>query len=206
VDGDRVPPAGEDLATFGPEVLGLLERTLPSDNGSPIEGDFRPAAVLIALFVREDTLHVVLTKRTDNVRTHQGQVSFPGGSFEAADGTLERTALREAHEEVGLDPDHVTVLGVLDDLPTFVSGFQVRPFVAEIPHPYEFVHDVTEVDHVFSPPLEIFADPTRRREEVRERDGREFVMTSYDVDGNVVWGATARMLEQLVGRIAAARV
>ena len=84
----------------------------------------------------------MLTKRTDNVRTHQGQVSFPGGSFEAADATLERTALREAHEEVGLDPAHVRVLGVLDDLPTFVSGFQVRPFVAEIPHPYEFVHDV----------------------------------------------------------------
>lgn len=191
---------------FGPDVLGLLDEILPSDDGSPISSDFRPAAVLIALFVREDMLHVVLTKRTDNVRTHQGQVSFPGGSYEASDATLEHTALREAHEEVGIDPAHVRVLGVLEDLPTFVSGFQVRPFVAEIPHPYEFVHDASEVAHVFSPPLAIFADPSRRREEVRERDGREFVMTSYDVDGNVVWGATARMLEQLVDRISAARV
>lgn len=191
---------------FGPDVLRLLERILPSDDGSPIEGDFRPAAVLIALFVREDTVHVVLTKRTDNVRTHQGQVSFPGGSFEASDGTLERTALRESFEEVGIDPAHVRVLGVLDDLPTFVSGFLVRPFVAEIPHPYEFIPDTSEVDHIFSPPLAIFADGSRRREEIRERDGRSFVMTSYDVDGNVVWGATARMLEQLVGRIVAARV
>jgi 8-oxo-dGTP pyrophosphatase MutT (NUDIX family) len=204
--GPGGPEVSSGPAGFGPEVLELLERTLPPDDGSPIAGDLRAAAVLIALFVREDTIHVVLTKRTDNVRTHQGQVSFPGGSFEAGDRTLERTALREAHEEVGLDPSHVRILGVLEDLPTFVSGFQVRPFVAEIPHPYEFVHDVTEVDHVFSPPLAIFADASRRREEVRERDGREFVMTSYNVDGNLVWGATARMLEQLVERIAAARV
>ena len=194
------------MTRFGPDVLGLLDRILPADDGSLTSSDFRPAAVLIALFVAEDTLHVVLTKRTDNVRTHQGQVSFPGGSYEASDATLEHTALREAHEEVGIDPAHVRVLGVLEDLPTFVSGFQVRPFVAEIPHPYEFVHDASEVAHVFSPPLATFADPSRRREEVRERDGREFVMTSYDVDGNVVWGATARMLEQLVDRISAARV
>jgi 8-oxo-dGTP pyrophosphatase MutT (NUDIX family) len=191
---------------FGPDILELLERILPSDDGSLIQGDLRAAAVLIALFVREDALHVVLTKRTENVRTHQGQVAFPGGSFEPGDDSLERTALRESHEEVGLDPAHVRVLGVLEDLPTFVSGFQVRPFVGEIPHPYEFVPDVSEVDHVFSPPLAVFADPSRRREEVRERDGREFVMTSYDVDGNLVWGATARMLEQLVDRIISARV
>jgi 8-oxo-dGTP pyrophosphatase MutT (NUDIX family) len=186
-------------------VLDLLERTLPDDDGSRIEGEFRAAAVLIALFVREDIVHVVLTKRTDNVRTHQGQVSFPGGSFEDGDGSLQTTALREAHEEVGLHPSDVRILGVLDDLPTFVSGFQVRPFVAVVPHPYEFVHDVNEVDHVFSPPLDVFADPSLRREETRERDGHEYHMISYDVDGDLVWGATAKMLTQLVDRIAAAR-
>jgi 8-oxo-dGTP pyrophosphatase MutT (NUDIX family) len=192
-DGARV--------SFGPEILERLGRILPPDEGSPPVGDLRPAAVLIPLFVREDTVYVVLTKRTENVRTHQGQVSFPGGSFETGDGTLEQTALREAHEEVGLRPQDVRILGVLDDLPTFVSGFLVRPFVAEVPHPYEFVHDVTEVDHVFSPPLDLFADPTRRREEIRERDGVSYPMTSFDVDGNVVWGATARMLLQLIERI-----
>ena len=197
---------GGPASPFGPEVLELLARSLPDDDGSPLLGDYRPAAVLIALFVREDIVHVVLTKRTENVRTHQGQVSFPGGSFEAGDRTLEATALREAQEEVGLRPEDVRILGVLDDLPTFVSGFLVRPFVAEVPHPYEFVHDVTEVDHVFSPPLDVFADPARRREEVRERDGQQYVMTSYDVDGNVVWGATARMLIQLVEKIAESSV
>jgi 8-oxo-dGTP pyrophosphatase MutT (NUDIX family) len=200
------PAAEGGSGPFGPEVLELLGRVLPDDDGAPPEGDFRPAAVLIPLFVREDTVHVVLTKRTENVRTHQGQVSFPGGSFETGDGTLRTTALREAHEEVGLRPDDVRILGVLDDLPTFASGFLVRPFVAEVPHPYEFVHDVTEVDHVFSPPLDLFADPARRREEVRERDGQRYQMTSYDVYGNVVWGATARMLIQLVRIIAEALV
>lgn len=192
--------------TFGPDIFDLLRRTLPQVDAPIPEGDFRPAAVLVPLFVREDTVHVVLTKRTEHVRTHQGQVSFPGGSFEPSDGTLLRTALREAEEEVGLRQEDVRILGVLDDLPTFVSGFVVRPFVAEVPYPYEFVHDLTEVDHVFSPPLDLFADPSRRREELRERDGHTYAMVSYDVDGNVVWGATARMLIQLVERIAEATV
>jgi 8-oxo-dGTP pyrophosphatase MutT (NUDIX family) len=184
--------------SFGPESFEHLRKVLPADDGSIPTGDFRLAAVLVPLFLREDELHVVLTKRTEHVRTHQGQVSFPGGGYEPSDGNLETTALREAEEEVGLRPGDVRLLGVLDDLPTNVSGFLVRPFVAEVPHPYDFVHDVTEVDHVFTPPVSTFADPSRRREEIRERDGRRYPIYYYDVDGNVVWGATARMLLQLV--------
>ena len=161
--------------------------------------------MLVPLFVREDTVHVVLTKRTENVRTHQGQVSFPGGSWEPSDPSLLETALREAREEVGLRPADVDVIGVLDDLPTNVSGFLVRPFVAEVPHPYDFVHDVTEVDHVFTPPLSIFGDPSRRREEIRERDGVRYPIYYYDVGGNIVWGATARMLVQLLEKVTAAK-
>lgn len=205
--GDAAPPEPPALRrTFGPSTFDLLRHALPADEGPLPHGDFRPAAVLVPLFLREDIVHVVLTKRTENVRTHQGQVSFPGGSYEPGDRTLLRTALREAEEEVGLRADDVRILGVLDDLPTFVSGFLVRPFVAEVPYPYEFVHDMAEVDHVFSPPLEVFADPSRRREELRERDGQTYAMVSYDVDGNVVWGATARMLIQLVERIQQTRV
>ncbi len=187
--------------SIGPDALEHLRATLPADDGSIPAGELRTAAVLVPLFVREDTVHVVLTKRTDTVRTHQGQVSFPGGSWEPGDGTLQHTALREAHEEVGLHAGDVEVLGVLDDLPTNVSGFLVRPFVGLVPHPYEFVHDVAEVDHVFSPPLEIFADASRRREEVRERDGIRYPVWFYEVDGNIVWGATARMLVQLLDKL-----
>jgi 8-oxo-dGTP pyrophosphatase MutT (NUDIX family) len=191
---------------LGPEHLDQLRKTLRSDDGtlpdlSVVRGGLqttRLAAVLVPLFVREETVHVVLTKRTENVRTHQGQVSFPGGGFEERDGTLERTALREAYEEVGLREHDVEILGVMDDVPTNVSGFLVRPFVAAVPHPYEFVHDVSEVAHVFSPPLELFADASQRREELRERDGVRYPVWYYDVDGNIVWGATARMLVMLL--------
>jgi 8-oxo-dGTP pyrophosphatase MutT (NUDIX family) len=186
---------------LGPESLTSLRALLSIDDGTVPHGDLRAAAVLVPLFVREDTVHVVLTKRTDTVRTHQGQVSFPGGSWEEEDASLEETALREAEEEVGLSPDVVKVIGVLDDLPTYVSGFLVRPFVAEIPHPYRFVHDSAEVAHVFAPPLEVFADPSRRQTDVRERDGVAYTLYSYEVDGEVVWGATARMLTDLVTRL-----
>jgi 8-oxo-dGTP pyrophosphatase MutT (NUDIX family) len=191
---------------LGPDTFDLLRRILPSEEGPPPTAGLRNAAVLIPLFVREDTVHVVLTKRTENVSTHQGQVSFPGGSWEEADATLRDTALREAEEEVGLRPSDVEVIGVLDDVPTNVSGFLVRPFVAEIPHPYEFVHDASEVAHVFSPPLELFSDASRRRTERRERDGVAYDIHYYDVDGNVVWGATARMLVHLLELIETSRV
>jgi 8-oxo-dGTP pyrophosphatase MutT (NUDIX family) len=185
------------VARFGPEALGKLRGTLPPDDGSRPESDFRLAAVLIPLFVREDAVHVVLTKRTDHVRTHQGQVSFPGGAWEEGDRSLLETALREAREEVGLSPDDVEVLGVLEDTPTAVSGFLVRPFVSVVPHPYEFVHDAAEVAGLLAPPLEVFADVSRRRTQVRERDGVRYPIYYFDVDDEMVWGATARMLVAL---------
>jgi 8-oxo-dGTP pyrophosphatase MutT (NUDIX family) len=187
---------------FGPEALDKLRHTLKQDDGSSPDTEFRVAAVLVPLFVREDVVHVVLTKRTENVRTHQGQVSFPGGAWEEGDQTLLDTALREAHEEVGLRPADAEILGVLEDTPTAVSGFIVRPFVSAIPHPYEFVQDVAEVAGLLSPPLELFADASRRRETIRERDGVRYPIYYYDVDGEMVWGATARMLVALTDLLA----
>ncbi len=183
---------------FGPDAIDKLRRVLPADDGSKPAGDFRPAAVLVPLCVADGAVHVVLTQRTDNVRTHQGQVSFPGGGWEASDATMVDTALREAEEEVGLKRTDVEVLGVLDDQLTAVSGFIVRPIIGQIPHPYEFVHQAMEVAYVFAPKLAVFADESRRRMETRERDGREFQIYYYDVDGAMVWGATARMLVRLI--------
>lgn len=185
------------MARFGPEALEELRRILPADDGSSPDSEYRSAAVLVPLFLREDVVHVVLTKRTEHVRTHQGQVSFPGGAWEPGDRTLLDTALREAHEEVGIRAADAEILGVLQDTPTAVSGFIVRPFVGAIPHPYEFVQDVAEVAGLLSPQLEIFADVSRRRETIRERDGVRYPIYYYDVDGEMVWGATARMLVAL---------
>jgi len=189
------------VARFGPETLEQLRRTLPDDDGTSPSSDYRLAAVLVPLFVREDSVHVVLTKRTDNVRTHQGQVSFPGGAWEPGDRSLRETALREAHEEVGLRQSDIEILGVLDDTPTAVSGFIVRPFVSAIPHPYEFVHDAAEVAGMLAPRLDIFADVSRRREMIRERDGIRYPIYYYDVDDEMVWGATARMLVALTDHL-----
>lgn len=184
----------ERTVRFGASTLELLGRILPPDDGTTPQGDLRPAAVLVPLFVREDAVHVVLTKRTELVRTHQGQMSFPGGAWEPGDRSLLDTALRESHEEVGLRPEDARVLGVLDDTPTAVSGFLVRPFVAAIPHPYEFVHDAAEVAGMLAPRLDVFADMDLRRETIRERDGVRYPIYYYDVDGEMVWGATARIL------------
>lgn len=190
------------MPRFGPEAIERLRDILQADDAPPPSSEFRLAAVLIPLFLREDTVHVVLTKRTDQVRTHQGQISFPGGAWEPADASLLETALREAHEEVGLRPQDADVLGVLTDTPTNVSGFLVRPFVGAIPHPYEFVQDLAEVAGLLSPPLDVFADPSRRRQEIRERDGVRYPLYFFDVEGDTVWGATARMLVSLTDLLA----
>ena len=174
---------------------------LQADDAPAPTSEFRLAAVLVPLFVREETVHVVLTKRTDSVRTHQGQISFPGGAWEPGDASLRSTALRESQEEVGLRPEDVEILGTLEDTPTAVSGFIVRPFVAVVPHPYEFVQDVAEVAGLLSPPLEVFADPERRREEIRERNGVRYPLYFFDVEDETVWGATARMLVSLTERL-----
>jgi 8-oxo-dGTP pyrophosphatase MutT (NUDIX family) len=161
----------------------------------------RPAAVLIPLFVRNGEVHVVLTRKTEHLRRHHGQISFPGGGWDPQDPSLEHTALREAEEEVAIRPDDVEILGVMDDLPTATTNYVVRPFVAVIPHPYAFVPNAFEVARVFTVPLAAFAREEHRREEIWERGGRSFPMAFYDVDGETVWGVTERLLSALIALV-----
>lgn len=182
------------MESFDGGAIERLRDHLEHDPGTEQDPERRSAAVLIPLYVDSGRVHVVLTRRTDHLRHHRGQVSFPGGGWEPGDAGLEDTALREAREEIGLDPDDVEVLGVLADMPTAVSGYVIRPFVGSIPPSYDFVPHAGEVARVFTPPLEHFAAPDRRREEIWERDGARFPVTFFDVDGEVVWGATARLL------------
>jgi 8-oxo-dGTP pyrophosphatase MutT (NUDIX family) len=146
----------------------------------------------------------VLTKRTETVRHHKGQVSFPGGSFEPADGDLLYTALRESYEEVGIRPAHVEILGRLDDLSTFSTSYTISPFVGVIPYPYPFHPDPVEVAHVFDAPLTLLADPAVRRRYVRTRDdGARLEDYEFHVDGHVIWGATARIIQHFLAIIGA---
>lgn len=188
--------------SFGPDTFERLRRLLPDEVGAPIEAERRSAAVLIPLFVADGDVGVVLTQRTEHLRRHSGQVSFPGGGREPGDASLRDTALRESYEEIGLDPAHVDVLGVLDDLFTMGSDYVIRPYVAKIAYPYEFVPHDHEVERIFTAPLSLFADRSKRREEVRERDGATYTIYYFDFEGAVVWGATARMLVRLVERLA----
>jgi 8-oxo-dGTP pyrophosphatase MutT (NUDIX family) len=159
----------------------------------------RQAAVLLPLFKNATDYHLVFTKRTETVRHHKGQVSFPGGSFEPADGDLLTTALRESYEEVGIEPEHVSILGRLDDLATFSTSFTISPFVGLIPYPYPFRPNPTEVAIVFDTSLSILADPAVGRRYIRARDdGATIEDYEFHVDGHVIWGATARLIHHFL--------
>ena len=165
----------------------------------------RAAGVLVPLLPRPDGLHVLFTERSKELRSHAGQISFPGGSVERADADTTAAALREAREEVGLRAEHVEVLGAIDDCPTFVSGYVITPIVGVI-DPLAFVAagrypwtpSPAEIAALHELPLRAFSDPANLRVEMRELEGQVFELHWYTVQGTVVWGATARILHQLI--------
>jgi 8-oxo-dGTP pyrophosphatase MutT (NUDIX family) len=165
----------------------------------PPEITRRQAAVLLPLLQSATDYHLVFTKRTDTLTHHKGQISFPGGSFEPADGDLLTTALRESYEEVGIQPDHVRILGRLDDLATFSTNFTISPFVGLIPYPYHFRPNPVEVAIVFDVPMSVLADPVVSRSYIRARDdGATIEDYEYHIDGHVIWGATARIVRHFI--------
>lgn len=161
----------------------------------------RRAAVLLPLIVSDGRVHVLLTKRTDTVEHHKGQVSLPGGSTDAGDADAVATALRETEEELGIPPHRVRVLGILDDVPTFVSGFVVTPVVGIIPHPLDLRISSHEIAEILIVPLDTFADPTKVRVEERERDGERVQLLFYQHETHEIWGATARILRNFIDTV-----
>jgi 8-oxo-dGTP pyrophosphatase MutT (NUDIX family) len=157
------------------------------------------AAVLVALYVQDDELSAVFTKRRDDLRRHAGEISFPGGRRDEGDRDLAATALREAEEEIGLPSDAVEIVGALQPTPTIVTGYAVYPFVALIEPGRVWTLSPREVDAVLELPLSALQAGYARRRLVRR--GLPIRTDTYVVDGNLIWGATARILSDLFDRI-----
>lgn len=173
-----------------------LRRLLQAYQPASLDPDrpLPPAGVLILLHERPGGPHIIFQKRTDSVRDHKGQVSFPGGVMDPGDPDIRFTALRETHEEIGVHPDHVEVLGQLDEMAT-ISNFRVTPFVGWLdryPYPWRFSTD--EVAYLLEVPLKHLLDPANIVPDRRIINGRAYTFQSYQFGNDLIWGATARML------------
>ena len=159
-------------------------------------GRVRSAAVLVPLVERPEGITVLLTQRTAHLKSHAGQVSFPGGKVEPYDDSAEETALRETEEEIGLPREHVEIIGRLGTRTTG-SGFHVTPVVGLIRQPVEFDPDPGEVESIFEVPLPFVLNPINHKFETRLIKGleRQFYVMPYD--NFYIWGLTARLLVAL---------
>jgi 8-oxo-dGTP pyrophosphatase MutT (NUDIX family) len=160
------------------------------------EGVYRRGSVLIPLLRDGGEYKILFTKRTDTVEVHKGQMSFPGGRIDEGDRSLLDTALRETEEEIGLLRQSVVVLGRIDDVCTLSSDYIIHSFVGQIPYPYPFRPNSGEVEKVIQVPLKLFFGG----EEILpvNYEGRIYENLTYTFDGEVIWGATARIMRNFV--------
>jgi 8-oxo-dGTP pyrophosphatase MutT (NUDIX family) len=163
----------------------------------PTFAEARPSAVLVVLADGIDGAEVLLTRRSMHLSSHRGEVSFPGGRLDPGE-TYEAAALREANEEVGLDPDHVRLVGHLGPLGTYVSRSWIVPVVARAAGPLTLEGRAAEVDRVLWVPLRDLTLPGTFREECWWNAEGEHPILFFELDDETVWGATARMLHQLL--------
>lgn len=160
----------------------------------------KPAAVLVPVVRRRSGLTVLLTRRAEHLRSHKGQISFPGGRRDEADASIADNALREAQEEVGLHPQHVEVIGYLDDYPT-VTRYLVTPVVGVISRSPDLVADASEVAEIFEVPLEFVLDPGSFERKVLSKAGLNLPFFELNYKGYRIWGATAGMLWNLAQKV-----
>ena len=158
-----------------------------------LDGPLKPAGVLVPIMERPAGLSVLLTQRAPDLKHHAGQASFPGGRMERRDADVRETALRETHEEVGIEPSRVDVIGYLEAMPT-ITGFAVTPVVGLVSDPVELAIDRTEVDYAFEIPLDFLLDEQNDRLVERVWEGKRFRLREFHYASERVWGATAYML------------
>lgn len=174
--------------------------TAPVDRISPEHlppGGFARGAVLVPLHVVRGEVCVLLTRRPAAMSRHAGQISFPGGRVDPGEESL-AAALREAHEEVGLEPSRADVVGRLSETLVLASAFRLTPWVASVPYPYPYVAAPREVEEILHVPLSALSRPGAHRVEVREVYGLSLDVHFFSVGGDVIWGATGRVLAELL--------
>ena len=163
-----------------------------------IDAELVPSAVLVPIYYKQGQYYILFTQRTERVKEHKGQISFPGGACQEGDRTLLDTALRESFEEVGLAPDKVKILGELDDALTATSHYIISPFVGVIPWPYEFKVDGWETDEIIEVPISVLLDKDSCRKGIEIVGGQKVTSYFYHYRGRIIWGATARILHQFL--------
>lgn len=199
--GGIVPPADHPLRT---DVDTIAEVLAGVPIGRPLVPAFpnaRPSAVLVALADGAHGAEVLLTRRSEHMRNHKGEISFPGGRMDPGETPIE-TAQREADEEVGLDPAEVTVIGELAHLNTVVSRSYIVPIVARLPAPLELTPASPEVERILWVPLAELVRPDTYRAERWGTHPTDRLLHFFELDDETVWGATAAILVDLLTRLA----
>lgn len=192
-----------EVALAGIAVAGDVRRRGDADlnPGFTAAGKLTPAAVLVPIVDRGSELTVILTRRTDDLPDHAGQISFPGGRLEPGDTGPEDAALRETEEEIGLGRAHVTLLGRLDEYVTG-TGFSVIPVVGLVEPPFTLTPDAREVAETFEVPLDFLMNPANHEYHERVIRGRDRHFYAMPYGDYFIWGATAGMLMNLYERLA----
>jgi 8-oxo-dGTP pyrophosphatase MutT (NUDIX family) len=178
----------------------LREKLLTPEEAAELDAPgSKDAAVLIPLYPRGDDLVAVFTERRHDLSRHAGEISFPGGRQDFPEEDLRRTALREAHEEIGLEPDAVELVGALPPTGTFVTSYKIHPFVGVIEPGHRWTAQEAEVEQV----LELALNDLVAGHEMQRLLGKGVPIKTptYTVDGHFVWGATARIVQTLLERL-----
>jgi 8-oxo-dGTP pyrophosphatase MutT (NUDIX family) len=171
------------------KLAALTPRRLPGEN-------LCEAAVLMLLFMQRGEPHFLLTRRTEEVQTHKGQISFPGGMRDGSEG-LEQTALRETSEEVGIEPEQIEILGRFHEYLSS-TDYRVTPFAGYIEGPFTTKPQTTEVAEILFVPFRIFLDPGRLRTEQMLYRGRMRDVYFYAYENHQIWGLTARIIRDFL--------
>jgi len=192
----------QDLHTFKERLGGLLNSRKPKMIEDP-KGDYAHSSVLLPFFIKDNQYWLLLIRRADTLQYHSGEISFPGGMVEEGDLNLVTTAKRETFEEVGVLEDDIEIVGPLDDVSTLTSNFIIHPLIGIIPFPYSFRINSQEVSYIIEIPLNFFLNSPNLQYVSINYKGDTFKTPAFDYEGAIIWGATERIIENLISLIKA---